>query len=69
MGKQEEAQEDKDASLDDFVVKIAKAVKDEATADIGKRLDDFAERLEKIEKSTLGKTSNGVGVADRKSVV
>lgn len=64
-GKQEEAQEDKDASLDDFVVKIAKAVKDEAAADIGKRLDDFAERLEKIEKSTLGKTSNGVGGDDK----
>lgn len=49
-----------DKELEEFVARIAKAVKDEVGSDLAKKYDDLAARFEAIEKSMNGKTSGGV---------
>ena len=57
--KSENAASDEKA-VEELVAKIAKAVKDDVVADMAKKYDDLSAKFEAFEKSTPGRTSNGV---------
>lgn len=58
--KEEPVAKADDKAVEEFLAKVVKAVKEEAMGEVAKTLGELSARVEAVEKSTPGKTSEGV---------